>query len=160
MSAEEWRVVEIAPDYEVSNWGRVRSHKGRKPRILRPWVNPVAGYHQYNLFVDRRPIYATAHALVLAAFVGPRPDGLCARHLDGNPANNRLDNLAYGTYAENMQDKRRHGTNANLNKTRCPREHPYDDANTYVTPQGFRHCRTCKAEASRRWKQRRARAAA
>lgn len=29
-------------------------------------------------------------------------------------------------------------------KTHCPHGHAYDDANTYVTPQGARGCRTCK----------------
>jgi len=32
------------------------------------------------------------------------------RHLDGNPKNNSADNLAWGTYAENENDKRAHGT--------------------------------------------------
>lgn len=32
------------------------------------------------------------------------------RHLDGNPANNRLSNLKWGTKVENESDKRRHGT--------------------------------------------------
>jgi hypothetical protein len=32
------------------------------------------------------------------------------RHLDGDPANNALTNLAWGTRAENMHDKIRHGT--------------------------------------------------
>jgi hypothetical protein len=142
MSAERWRIVAEAPDYEISDLGRVRSHKGGKPRILRPYVNSY-GYHNQTLFEGGRPIFTTAHTLVMAAFVGPRPDGMDIRHLDGDPSNNALDNLAYGTRAENMQDKRRHGTNTNLNKTHCPARHPYDAANTYVDPQGFRHCRTC-----------------
>ena len=28
--------------------------------------------------------------------------------------------------------------------THCPSGHPYDEANTYVTPAGARQCRTCK----------------
>lgn len=145
MSTEEWRVVEVAPDYEVSNLGRIRSHKGRKPRILRPCVNPL-GYHNQTLFEGGRAIFTTAHVLVMAAFVGPRPDGMDIRHLDGDPSNNRLSNLAYGTRAENARDMLRHGTCHNANKTHCPAEHPYDDINTYVDPQGNRHCRTCARE--------------
>ena len=34
---------------------------------------------------------------------------LC-RHLDGNPHNNRLDNIVWGTVVENEADKVRHGT--------------------------------------------------
>jgi hypothetical protein len=35
------------------------------------------------------------------------------RHLDGDPANNRLDNLRWGTPIENAQDRKRHGTYIN-----------------------------------------------
>lgn len=50
------------------------------------------------------------HRLVLEAFVGPCPDGLQTRHLDGDPSNNRPTNLAWGTSKENHADRRRHGT--------------------------------------------------
>jgi hypothetical protein len=47
---------------------------------------------------------------VLAAFVGPRPNGQLIRHVDGNAKNNQLGNLSYGTQIENMADALRHGT--------------------------------------------------
>lgn len=50
------------------------------------------------------------HAVILETFVGPCPDGMMGRHLDGNPANNRLDNLRWGTAEENYDDRRGHGT--------------------------------------------------
>jgi hypothetical protein len=37
---------------------------------------------------------------------------------------------------------------ANAAKTQCPKGHPYDEANTFVTPEGWRVCRTC---LRRRW---------
>lgn len=52
----------------------------------------------------------TVHSIVLTAFVGPRPDGMECRHLDGNRANARLDNLKWGTSGENHLDQRIHGT--------------------------------------------------
>ncbi len=52
------------------------------------------------------------HMLVLAAFAGPCPTGLQARHLDGKKLNCRADNLAWGTVQENHDDKQRHGTTA------------------------------------------------
>lgn len=39
------------------------------------------------------------HRLVLLAFVGPCPEGMECRHLDGNHLNNRLDNLEWATHA-------------------------------------------------------------
>ncbi len=50
------------------------------------------------------------HILVLETFVCPRPPGMEARHLDGDPANNALSNLQWGTRQENLDDMNRHGT--------------------------------------------------
>jgi hypothetical protein len=52
------------------------------------------------------------HDIVLATFVGPKPAGHQARHLDGNMFNNDLANLCYGTIQENNNDKKVHGTMA------------------------------------------------
>lgn len=49
------------------------------------------------------------HVLVLEAFDRPRPKGAVCRHLDGNPINNHLSNLAWGTHKENTEDRKRHG---------------------------------------------------
>lgn len=49
------------------------------------------------------------HSAVMLAFVGPRPAGLEVRHLDGNPKNNVLSNLAYGTAGQNRIDAYEHG---------------------------------------------------
>lgn len=50
------------------------------------------------------------HRLILEAFVGPCPEGMECRHLDGDPSNNRLENLRWGTPKENAADRVRHGT--------------------------------------------------
>lgn len=50
------------------------------------------------------------HRLVLLAFVGPCPEGMECRRLDGNHLNNRLTNLEWATHAVNMSDMLRHGT--------------------------------------------------
>lgn len=50
------------------------------------------------------------HHLVLESFVGSRPDGMECRHLNGNPGDNRLANLCWGTKKQNSDDRDRHGT--------------------------------------------------
>lgn len=115
--AEAWRpVVGWEGMYEVSDAGRVRSRVKRwkgGPRVLRPC--------QVNVGNGRRPRYAViliregkrhsllVHRLVLIAFVGPCPPGKESRHLNDDPSDNRLENLAWGTRLENAADAKRNG---------------------------------------------------
>lgn len=51
------------------------------------------------------------HRLVLLAYHGePAHPSLVGRHLDGNPLDNRPENLAWGTVRDNIADSIRHGT--------------------------------------------------
>ena len=50
------------------------------------------------------------HRLILETYIGPCPVGMECRHLDGNPQNNNLDNLCWGTRLQNQQDRIKHGT--------------------------------------------------
>lgn len=50
------------------------------------------------------------HRLVLEAFVGPCPSGMEGCHNDGNPANNKLNNLRWDTRSANHMDRVKHGT--------------------------------------------------
>ncbi len=45
---------------------------------------------------------------------------------------------------------------ANARKTECKHGHPFDEENTYITPEGRRHCRTCGRAAVRRYQAKRA----
>jgi hypothetical protein len=117
MADEEWRPIPGWEEwYEVSNAGRVRSwrHQNGRDRRLTPRLlagqRQPQGYIQIQLGGRRQRTHILLHRLVLLAFVGPCPPGLQARHLDGDPTNNRLENLRYGTPAENSDDKWRHGT--------------------------------------------------
>lgn len=115
LEGEEWRSVVGAPGYQVSSNGRVRSLErvsfGRrvKDRFMKLQLTST-GYLTVNLRVGVEYQLYRCHQLVLAAFVGPRPSGQEVRHLNGNRTDNRLENLAYGTRADNMADAKRHGT--------------------------------------------------
>lgn len=102
--------------YEVSNEGRVRSlcHRGKTRK--KPWIlklnNTPRGYLNAHLMRDGACSVVGVHVLVAEAFIGPRPEPRerhDCRHLDGNPANNLLSNLAWGTKNENMRDRDGHG---------------------------------------------------
>jgi hypothetical protein len=82
------------------------------PRELKPAYHGN-GYRFVSLCRDGRYHQRYVHRLVLETFVGPCPDGLECRHLDGDKTNNALPNLAWGTRLENAADNLRHGARAN-----------------------------------------------
>ena len=84
-----------------------------KPRRIGSKVHrPRAGrYLSVALFDEQgRRSNHMVHRLILEAFVGPCPEGMEACHNDGDPENNRPENLRWDTRAENCRDKIRHGT--------------------------------------------------
>jgi len=102
--------------YEIDTDGNVYSYWKRSSK---GWViskeltkmNPTTrkyGYLQVDLRGDKRCVM-TVYAIVLNTFVGKCPKGMQCRHLDGNPANNKLENLKWGTSKENHADRIRHG---------------------------------------------------
>lgn len=110
---EEWRIVQIAPDYEVSSLGRVRRTTAgqgtRADRTLTPWPTGK-GYLAVTLYRGGRSIKRHVHALVCEAFHGPRPPGHHAAHSDGKPAHNTAQNVQWKTVSDNHLDKIAHGT--------------------------------------------------
>jgi hypothetical protein len=76
-----------------------------KPRRVKLHVD-VYGYTIVHVYGFR----AKLHRVMLTLFKRPPKPGEVGRHLDGNPANNTLSNLAWGTAVENWDDSRRHGT--------------------------------------------------
>lgn len=106
------------PKYEVGTDGSVWTlHSGTR-RPLSLWKNR-AGYLTATFKQEGRKRGFLVNRLVLLAFVGqPPPGSNVTRHLNGNPADNRLENLAWGTDQENAEDRIRHGTV--LRGERCP----------------------------------------
>ena len=119
-SSEIWKDVEGYKGlYQVSDQGRVKSlarivpmSDGRKYRVSEKILNPAWDGHYFHVILSASRAEKThlVHRLMLEAFVGPCPEGMESRHLDGNAENNRLDNLCWDTHDENMKDKIRHGT--------------------------------------------------
>lgn len=69
-----------------------------------------AGYHHVTFSKDGLEFRRYVHELVLTTYVGPCPDGMVCRHLNGDPADNRWpENLLWGTQVENVADMFRHG---------------------------------------------------
>lgn len=108
----EYQVIQDCPQYVVGTDGTVWRWLRRRKRWrqLKPVQQPK-GYLRVSLSDGPKRVYPKfVHRLVLKAFVGAAPDGYEARHLDGDPANNSLTNLKWGTSTENQEDRRTHGT--------------------------------------------------
>lgn len=117
---EHWRpVVGCEENYEVSNLGRIRSLdrtvwdgsclrkvKGQDIKCCQQRT----GYLTVNLSKNSARQTRAVHCLVLEAFIGPAEPGQQCRHLDGDKTNNCLANLTWGSVAENIEDRKRHGT--------------------------------------------------
>lgn len=98
----EQREIPGYPGYRVSRDGTIWGLRGRP---LRTKANPKRGGHM-SVNLGARTMYI--HRAVLLAFVGEPPPGHVCRHINGDPADNRLENLAWGTVAENHRDTIRH----------------------------------------------------
>lgn len=110
---ERWKpVVGYEGLYEVSSLGRVKSLPRRTTRggIRQGTASKVSGHIFIGLCKKGVMKSVTVHSLVLKAFRGLPKRGYECRHIDGNPANNTLRNLRWGTRQENMKDRERHGT--------------------------------------------------
>ena len=112
--AERWKPIPGFDGYEASTLGRIRSadrklsdgrHAGSV--VLRPTTD-AKGYQRVTLSISGRPKTMQVHVLVCLAFHGPRPRGKEVRHLDGVKHNCQPWNLAWGTKAEQEQDKKSH----------------------------------------------------
>jgi len=110
---EEWRpVVGYEGLYEVSSHGRVRTLGGGKARthgrILRA-TSGTTGYLRVALSAANVARTRKVHRLVAEAFLGAPPPRAYVLHHDGNPQNNRVENLRYGDARQNLADAIRHG---------------------------------------------------
>jgi len=111
----EWRRIPEYPKYFISRQGEVINAGRKNGRISKIAIcKNGRGYNHVGLYCKNNALKVhkktcLLHQLVLTTYIGPCPAGMQARHLDGNPENNNLINLAWGTSKENAQDRERHG---------------------------------------------------
>ena len=83
-------------------------HRGY--RALNTYSNDKYGHQVVDINIDGVRYHKYIAVLVAEAFI-PNPNNYPeVRHMDGNPYNNHVSNLKWGTHADNMADAKRHGT--------------------------------------------------
>ena len=95
MKKELWKdIKDYEGHYQVSNWGRIKSIKFGKERILKP-VTDRHGYLLVSLWKNNKQKTYKVHRLVAEAFI-PNPYNLPqVNHKDENPLNNNVNNLEW-----------------------------------------------------------------
>jgi hypothetical protein len=90
---ENWKTIELFPDYSVSDQGRIRTDK--TGRILALSVNQW-GLVQVGLMRDGQQHHRSVPLLVAKAFLPQNPGPFDTPiNLDGDRHNNRVENLAW-----------------------------------------------------------------
>lgn len=142
-------------NYEVSDLGRVRSlrreviDKNGETRVvpgkILECMTEPSGRKTVHMWDGSKYKRKRVHRAVLESFVGPAPEGYICRHLNDNPSDNRLSNLAWGTLSENMDDRTRNGIHHYSKRDRCGRGHIYRPETTYKQTGGVksRSCIAC-----------------
>lgn len=134
--------------YQVSDQGRVKSQRrfGTTGGVLTPRVKADSGHLRVALCQNGKVKDFLIHRLVLFAFVGFPAPGLEGCHNNGDPADNRLENLRWDTSKANSADIFLHGrtTNPWAGRTHCSRGHELSSDNVYTSPKHPTR-RTCKA---------------
>ena len=109
--------------YQASTMGRIRSidHKVRgicyfnckefyrmvKGRVLKPGQYCKCGH--VSVVLGRGTNGKPVHQLIAITFIGTCPQNMEVLHKNGNPRDNRVENLSYGTRTENILDIYRQG---------------------------------------------------
>lgn len=90
-----WKIIEEAPNYEVSNTGMVRNKNTLHIKSLRYTKD---GYLRVTLYPTGHSY--TIHQLVMRTFY-PELRNQCINHIDGNKENNNIENLEWCTVKHN-----------------------------------------------------------
>jgi hypothetical protein len=97
---------------QISRWGGMVDRRFRERLLVQTVDKRAYGRLQVRLCRGTKKDQKTrlVHQLVAEAFISSRPAGYEVAHLDGDAANNCVENLAYQTAKQNTADKVRHGT--------------------------------------------------
>ena len=101
---EQWKVIDEATNYEVSNLGNIRNRttlQTLKGRITK------SGYYQVSIKIDETGKFCNRyiHRLVAQYWINNPENKKEVNHKDGNKTNNTIENLEWVTSSENQKHR-------------------------------------------------------
>ena len=110
--------------YSVTDGGKVYSFvKGYRHELSQVKTSKRGRYRAVRMTVDGRSKLCYVHRLVAEAFI-QNPNGYPdINHIDGDPSNNRVDNLEWCTPKQNLEHAYRTGLVPSRNCYLCGKEH-------------------------------------
>lgn len=105
--SQEWKVIEKATNYEISNCGEVRNKITNK--ILKPTL--INGYLAVGVRIDKKTNIVFIHRMVAISFLMCAVETYIVNHKDGNKTNNNVENLEWVSLSENSKHAHRFGLN-------------------------------------------------
>lgn len=104
-----WYKIKGFESYEITKCGRIR--RGKQEKSL--WLCRN-GYLYVDLWKGNSVTKMALHRILALVFLPPpeTPEHCYVAHNDGDKLNNTLENLRWATPAENVDDKRKHGTHS------------------------------------------------
>jgi hypothetical protein len=108
---EEYKTIEDFPDYEISNFGNVKSIKGSKNNLLKQEVikRDHTNYRRVTLSKNGITQRFQVHRLVAIHFIENIENKPFVNHIDNNGENNNMRNLEWATSSENMIHAQKQG---------------------------------------------------
>ena len=114
MEDEVWKIIAGYENYLISNFGRVKSlgynylGKNNKKcfknsRILKTFFNKKNNYSGIRLRNNKILKTFTIHRLVAVSFIKNPENKKTVNHKNGIRSDNRIENLEWMTYSENIQ---------------------------------------------------------
>lgn len=128
---EEWRVISVAPNYAVSNLGRVKNINTNKLRSLN---QNSRNYHYLSLFTDGKRISAPVHRLVATAFIPNPLNHPVVNHKNGIMKDNRVENLEWCSYSDNLRHAYAMGF---IEQPKCFHDEKAIEAILYLVSKGY-----------------------